>query len=86
METSHHHNSGFLYLKEDAERKAPHPGAAKVAMNDRESEWAFRNCLNGIFYRVSKTLAQFRIARCCTTPVLLSGRHRLQAARPPAVS
>ncbi len=71
--------SGCLYPKEDAKRNAPHPGAAKLAMNNRKLQGAFRNRHNGIFYRVSKALAQLR-SRIVIPPVLLSGRHRRQAA------
>ncbi len=46
MEAGDYYDPMFLKLEEYAVRKAPHPGAAAIPVDDWELEGTFRDCLN----------------------------------------
>jgi len=46
VETGDYYNLMTLRLEEYAVRKAPHPRAATVAVNNGELRWMFRDCFN----------------------------------------
>jgi hypothetical protein len=72
MQASHHNNSGFLYLKEDAVRKSPHPAAAHFAMNKPEIAAGLQKLSQRYLLPRKQSARPGRIARCRTTHVLLS--------------
>ncbi|MGA8647775.1 MAG: hypothetical protein WB628_13100 [Candidatus Sulfotelmatobacter sp.] len=46
VEAGDYYDPMFLKLEEYAVRKAPHPGAAAIPVDDWELEGTFRDCLN----------------------------------------
>lgn len=56
VEAGDYHNPALLKFEEYAVRKASHPRAAAVPVDDKELQGMFSNCLNRSFDRQGETL------------------------------
>lgn len=59
MEAGDYHNPMLLKLEEYSVREAPHSRTATVAVDDRELQRMFRDCLNCGFDRQGETLPEY---------------------------